>query len=72
MKLNLTDKQRQGVKVTFNVNKFEAHLESGALLGKYSSKSALKKEFKENGIKANFYGQAQQKYLRGYGDGLER
>jgi hypothetical protein len=69
MKLNLTDEQRTGVKVTFSVNKFEAYLPSGALLGKYTSKVKLAAEFRENNITgAMFDGISQRMYLANYGN----
>lgn len=68
VKLNLTDVQRVNIAVTFEVNKFVAYLPSGALLGKYTSKKAMKAEFSENGIKSSLDGIAQRKYLANYGD----
>lgn len=68
MKLNLTNSERECVTVTFNVNKFEAFLASGALIGKYASKSSMKSEFAENNIRAKFDGIAQRQYLANYGN----
>ena len=62
-KLNLTEQERANVSVTYEVNRFVAYLPGGALLGKYATKQAMKSEFKENGIKAQFDGIAQRKYL---------
>jgi hypothetical protein len=68
-KLNLTEAERNGISVTFEVNKFVAYLPSGALLGKYSSKNAIKAEFRLNNItNAKYHGMAIQKYLENYGN----
>jgi hypothetical protein len=70
MKLNLTTSDRNTVRVTFSVNKFIATFgEYDALLGAYTSKRDLKREFKENGItNAKFDVSAQRMYLNNYGN----
>lgn len=68
-KLNLTQAERTSVSVTFEVNKFVAYLPSGAVLGKYASKNAIKKDFAFNEITgAKFDGLAQRKYTQNYGN----
>ena len=66
-KLNLTDAERGSVTVTFNVNRYEAYLPDGLLVGAYMTKQALRDDFKANGIHgAQFDAMAQRKYLAGY------
>lgn len=65
--LNITDAERQGVTVTFNVNRYEVYAASGFLLTAADSKSSLKQQLAENGIvDAKFDGDAVRAYLRNY------
>jgi len=56
MKLNLTEEQRNYVKITYNSNRFAVNIgEKDPVLREYYSVDNMMKEFKENGIeKAEF------------------
>ena len=64
--LNLTDDQRKGCVVTYNINRFEVYSACGAFLTGADTKASLKEQLQTNGIKgAMFDGVAQRMYLRG-------
>jgi hypothetical protein len=62
--LNITDEDRAGVRVTFNVNRFEVYHRDGWLMTAANDKASLKEQLSANRIKgAMFDGVAQRKYL---------
>lgn len=64
--LNLTEQDRTGCKITFNVNRFEVYHANGWLMTAASSKTSLKEQLAQNKIKnAVFDGIATRKYIAG-------
>jgi hypothetical protein len=64
--LNLTEQDRIGCKITFNVNRFEVYHANGWLMTAASSKTSLKEQLVQNKIKnAVFDGIATRKYIAG-------
>lgn len=64
--LNLTEQDRTGCKITFNVNRFEVYHANGWLMTAASSKVSLKEQLAQNKIKnAVFDGIATRKYMAG-------
>lgn len=62
--LNITDAERQGVTVTFNVNRYEVYAAAGWMMTAANSKSSLKQQLLENGIvNAKFDAIATRAYL---------
>lgn len=62
--LNITENDRIGCKVVYNVNRFEVYHANGWMLTAAINKDDLKKQLSENGIKnAMFDSHALQKYL---------
>jgi hypothetical protein len=62
--LNITDVDRVGVKVTYNVNRFEVYHANGWMMTAAQTKTDLKSQLAQNGIKdAMFDGIAQRMYL---------
>ena len=67
MILNLTDEQRDYVKITYNSDRFEANIgENDPILREYYSVEAMLQEFEENEIEnADFDDQAHNMYRQG-------
>ena len=62
--LNLTQSDRSGCSVTYNVNRFEVYHAHGWLLTAANNKADLKAQLAANGIfGAKFDGAAQRKYM---------
>lgn len=64
--LNLSDDQRQGCNVTFNVNRFEVYAAAGWMMFAAGTKAELKANLKANGIvNPMFDSIATRKYMQG-------
>ena len=64
--MNLTNEQKQSVKVTFSVNRYEAYTHDGVMIGAYYSKDAMMAEFRKEGIRSKLTGMAITKFKEGY------
>lgn len=64
--LNLTDDERKGCLVTYNLNRFEVYAADGTFLTGADTKASLKEQLNTNRIKgALFDSIAQRMYLKG-------
>lgn len=65
--LNITDADRIGIKVTYNVNRFEVYHAAGWMMTAAQTKADLKAQLAQNSIKdAMFDGIATRMYLRSH------
>lgn len=63
--LNITNEERIGCAVTYNLNRFEVYSQFGAMLTAANTKSDLKQQLKDNNITgAKFDASATRMYMK--------